>query len=157
MWDMHIPLLPPRYLSVYDGDICIQWYWKIGVHIPHTPCIIHRAPSNAPFCVDDGKADIWSLGITLLELVEGSPPHFNVHPMRAIFMISSRPPPTLKDTEKYSADMRDFVSKCLVKIPDQRASAKELLAHPWIRGVVKEIGKVIVSSVYSVWFIVYGV
>eukprot|EP00981_Chlorochromonas_danica_P009741 scaffold2801_cov161-Ochromonas_danica.AAC.21 len=89
---------------------------------------------------DDGKADIWSLGITLLELCEGSPPHFNVHPMRAIFIISSKAAPTLKEPEKWSSEMIDFVGKCLVKDCDQRSTAADLLQHPWIKKVVKEIG-----------------
>eukprot|EP01039_Chlorochromonas_danica_P000227 gene227-245_t len=88
----------------------------------------------------DGKADIWSLGITLLELCEGSPPHFNVHPMRAIFIISSKAAPTLKEPEKWSSEMIDFVGKCLVKDCDQRSTAADLLQHPWIKKVVKEIG-----------------
>lgn len=88
----------------------------------------------------DGKADIWSLGITLLELCEGSPPYFSVHPMRAIFMISSKPAPTLKEPEKWSSEMQDFVSKCLVKDCEKRATASELLRHPWIRFTVREIG-----------------
>lgn len=88
----------------------------------------------------DGKADIWSLGITLLELCEGSPPYFNVHPMRAIFMISSKPAPTLKEPEKWSSDMQDFVSKCLVKDCEKRSTAADLLKHPWIRHTVREIG-----------------
>lgn len=80
------------------------------------------------------------MGITLLELCEGSPPHFNVHPMRAIFIISSRPSPTLKDPAKWSEDMRDFVGRCLVKDCDKRSSAADLLKHPWIKNTVKEIG-----------------
>ena len=92
------------------------------------------------FAIDDGKADIWSLGITLLELCEGSPPYFNVHPMRAIFMISSKPAPTLKEPEKWSSDMQDFVSKCLIKDCDKRYEAKELKNHPWISQIVQAIG-----------------
>eukprot|EP01038_Epipyxis_sp_PR26KG_P013382 gene13382-17944_t len=88
----------------------------------------------------DGKADIWSLGITLLELCEGSPPHFNVHPMRAIFIISSRPAPTLKEPDSWSPELNDFVSKCLVKDCDNRASARDLLKHPWIKKTVQQIG-----------------
>ncbi len=75
-----------------------------------------------------------------MELCEGSPPHFSVHPMRAIFIISSRPPPSLREPEKWSEDMRDFVGKCLVKDCDRRASAADLLKHPWVRNIVKEIG-----------------
>ncbi len=90
--------------------------------------------------LDDGKADVWSLGITLLELAEGSPPHFSVHPMRAIFIISARPAPTLKEPELWSEDMQDFLSKCLTKNCDQRYSSDELLKHRWIRRTVREIG-----------------
>ena len=101
--------------------------------------LITFAPLNE---TDDGKADIWSLGITLLELCEGNPPHFNVHPMRAIFIISSRPAPVLKEPAKWSADMQDFVGRCLIKNCEQRASATELLKHPWLRRTAKEIGVV---------------
>eukprot|EP01036_Dinobryon_divergens_P026574 gene26574-35242_t len=86
----------------------------------------------------DGKADVWSLGITLLELCK--PPHFNVHPMRAIFIISSRPAPTLKDSGKWSDGMMDFLSQCLSKNSELRATAEDLLLHPWIRDTVDKIG-----------------
>lgn len=76
----------------------------------------------------------------MLELCEGNPPHFNVHPMRAIFIISSRPAPTFKDPDKWSPDMVDFLSHCLVKNCETRWTASELLKHPWLRRTVKEIG-----------------
>jgi serine/threonine protein kinase len=88
----------------------------------------------------DCKADVWSLGITLVELCEGSPPHFSVHPMRAIFIISSRPAPSLKVPENWSPGLNDFLKRCLVKESDSRASAEELLDHPWIKKTVKRIG-----------------
>eukprot|EP01032_Pedospumella_encystans_P024720 gene24720-27946_t len=88
----------------------------------------------------DGKADVWSLGITLMELCEGNPPHFNVHPMRAIFIISSRAAPTLKEPDKWSPELVDFLSCCLVKNCEQRSTASDLLKHPWLRKTVKEIG-----------------
>ena len=50
----------------------------------------------------DGQADIWSLAITCIEMVEGNPPLHNVHPMRAIFMIPSKPSPTLSEPAKWS-------------------------------------------------------
>lgn len=90
--------------------------------------------------VDDGKADIWSLGITLLELCDGSPPHFSIHPMRAIFIISSKPAPTVKDRSRWSEDLQDFLGQCLVKDCDKRASAADLLSHRWIQKAVREIG-----------------
>jgi len=81
----------------------------------------------------DCKADIWSLGITALEMAEGKPPHADIHPMRAIFMIPTKPPPTFRKPEKWSDDFIDFVTKCLVKIPEDRASATQLLQHPFIK------------------------
>lgn len=81
----------------------------------------------------DCKADIWSLGITTLEMAEGKPPHADIHPMRAIFMIPTKPPPTFKNPEKWSTDMQDFVQKCLVKKPEDRNSATQLLRHSFIK------------------------
>ena len=75
-----------------------------------------------------------------MELCEGQPPYFNIHPMRAIFIISSRPAPTLKEPQQWSVEMVDFLEKCLVKNCEQRSSAKELLRHPWIHSVVREVG-----------------
>ena len=84
----------------------------------------------------DYKADIWSLGITVLEMAEGHPPHHNVHPMRAIFMISLKPAPKLKKPSLFSADMIDFLEKCLVKSAEDRAGSSDLLCHPWIQNEV---------------------
>eukprot|EP01087_Luapelamoeba_hula_P012095 TRINITY_DN3361_c1_g1_i2.p1 TRINITY_DN3361_c1_g1~~TRINITY_DN3361_c1_g1_i2.p1 ORF type:complete len:393 (+),score=67.38 TRINITY_DN3361_c1_g1_i2:123-1181(+) len=83
----------------------------------------------------DMKADIWSLGITTIEMAEGDPPYSNIHPMRAIFMIPSRPPPRLTEPAKWSKDFSDFVAKCLTKDPADRPSAEALLKHPFLKKV----------------------
>ena len=72
-------------------------------------------------------ADIWSLGITALEMAEGKAPYGEIHPMRAIFMIPSKPPPSFSQPDKWSPAFIDFVSRCLVKQPDVRATASELV------------------------------
>uniref|UniRef100_A0A3B5QKW4 Serine/threonine-protein kinase 3 n=1 Tax=Xiphophorus maculatus TaxID=8083 RepID=A0A3B5QKW4_XIPMA len=77
-------------------------------------------------------ADIWSLGITSIEMAEGKPPYADIHPMRAIFMIPTNPPPTFRKSEHWSEEFTDFVKKCLVKNPEQRATATQLLQHPFI-------------------------
>lgn len=81
----------------------------------------------------DGKADIWSLGITAIEMAVGEPPHSNVHPMRAIFMIPNSPPPTLPNPNDWSSEFHDFLRLCLLKDPKQRPDAAQLLAtHPFV-------------------------
>merc|ERR1719435_120286 len=82
----------------------------------------------------DCVADIWSLGITALEMAEGKPPYGDIHPMRAIFMIPTKPPPTFRDSDRWSPQFIDFVSRCLVKTPEKRATASQLLHSDFIVG-----------------------
>ena len=95
----------------------------------------------APEVIDDAghdqKADIWSLGITAIELCETVPPRFSENTMRAVFLISSSEPPTLKEPEKYSDELNDFLKCCLSKNPDERQSSEQLLEHPFIKGAEK--------------------
>jgi len=80
----------------------------------------------------DHKADIWSLGITCLEMAEGRPPHYEISPMRVIFIIPHRPSPTLHDANKWSPEFKNFIDLCLNKDPSQRPTTVELLNHPFI-------------------------
>ncbi|KAJ3013176.1 Serine/threonine-protein kinase 4 [Thoreauomyces humboldtii] len=79
-------------------------------------------------------ADIWSLGITCIEMAEGRPPYHKIHPMRAIFMIPTKPPPKLESPDRWSDDFHDFIAKCLTKNPVQRPTAEALLSHPFVTG-----------------------
>nr|XP_029511297.1 serine/threonine-protein kinase 3-like isoform X1 [Oncorhynchus nerka] len=65
-------------------------------------------------------------------MAEGKPPYADIHPMRAIFMIPTNPPPTFRKPELWTDDFTHFVKKCLVKNPEQRATATQLLQHPFI-------------------------
>lgn len=78
--------------------------------------------------MNEMKADVWSLGITAIEMAEILPPYHNTHPMRVLFMIPRNPPPTLSDPNKWSDKFHSFLAQCLTKDPRHRPTAAELLA-----------------------------
>ncbi|KAJ3344922.1 hypothetical protein HDU83_004600 [Entophlyctis luteolus] len=100
----------------------------------------------------DHKADIWSLGITAIEMAECSPPHFDMYPMRALFMIPTLDPPTLKADAPWSEEFRDFLKQCLQKDPAARASAADLMTHPFVAqrdGSVEIVVKLLQRARYA--------
>lgn len=77
--------------------------------------------------------DIWSIGITCIELATGIPPRAKIHPMRVMAVISDEDPPTLPKNDKLSKPFYDFVNLCLQKDPAKRPSAKDLLRHKFLK------------------------
>ncbi|XP_056444911.1 mitogen-activated protein kinase kinase kinase kinase 4 isoform X6 [Gadus chalcogrammus] len=85
-----------------------------------------------PDATYDYRSDLWSTGITALEMAEGAPPLCDMHPMRALFLIPRNPPPRLK-SKKWSKKFISFIEACLVKNYTQRPPTEQLLKHPYIR------------------------
>uniref|UniRef100_A0A8C5F2Q0 non-specific serine/threonine protein kinase n=1 Tax=Gopherus evgoodei TaxID=1825980 RepID=A0A8C5F2Q0_9SAUR len=85
-----------------------------------------------PDATYDYRSDIWSLGITAIEMAEGAPPLCDMHPMRALFLIPRNPPPKLK-SKKWSKKFIDFIDTCLIKAYMSRPPTEQLLKFPFIR------------------------
>ncbi|KAJ1973774.1 hypothetical protein H4R35_003937 [Dimargaris xerosporica] len=101
----------------------------VGTPYWMAPEVIQRARYNE-------KADIWSLGITTIEMAQGLPPYANLHPMKALFQIPKNPPAQVTDPAvraAFSSDFHHFVQCCLVKDAGNRPSASSLLSHPFIK------------------------
>uniref|UniRef100_A0A672SNJ4 non-specific serine/threonine protein kinase n=1 Tax=Sinocyclocheilus grahami TaxID=75366 RepID=A0A672SNJ4_SINGR len=87
---------------------------------------------DAPY---DYKADIWSLGITLIELAQIEPPHHELNPMRVLLKIAKSEPPTLQQPAKWSMEFNDFLKKALDRNPETRPTTAQLLDHPFVSSV----------------------
>uniref|UniRef100_A0A671X8B0 non-specific serine/threonine protein kinase n=1 Tax=Sparus aurata TaxID=8175 RepID=A0A671X8B0_SPAAU len=144
---IHRDLKAGNILLMLDGDIKLA---DFGVSAKNTKTLQRRdsfigtpywmAPEvvmcetmkDAPY---DYKADIWSLGITLIELAQIEPPHHELNPMRVLLKIAKSDPPSLEQPHKWSQDFKDFLRKALDKNPETRPTAMQLLEHPFVRSV----------------------
>uniref|UniRef100_A0AAX7TZG7 non-specific serine/threonine protein kinase n=1 Tax=Astatotilapia calliptera TaxID=8154 RepID=A0AAX7TZG7_ASTCA len=81
----------------------------------------------------DARCDVWSLGITAIELADGDPPLAEMHPVKALFKIPRNPSPTLRHPEEWSRSFSHFISQCLIKDFEARPSVTHLLEHPFIK------------------------
>jgi serine/threonine-protein kinase OSR1/STK39 len=111
---------------VEDGERKRARYTRIG-----TPC--YMAPE---VLTGDGahteKVDIWSLGVTAIELATGSAPYATMHELDVIQKIVKAPPPQLPRNASFSPEFRDFVRRCMNFDPQRRPAAQDLLAHPFL-------------------------
>ena len=94
----------------------------------------------------DSKADIWSLGITCIEMAEMSPPNAKMDPKMAMYMTPSMPAPSLRNPHKWSSAFQDFVRLTLQKNPSRRPSAAALLSHPFLADATIEPLKAAVAT-----------
>jgi serine/threonine kinase 3 len=81
-------------------------------------------------------------------MAEGKPPYGDIHPMRAIFMIPTKPPPSFREPDKWTPEFIDFVSQCLVKNPEERATATKMLEHEFIgkKIIISQITYIILAE-----------
>ncbi|XP_010791133.1 serine/threonine-protein kinase 10 [Notothenia coriiceps] len=144
---IHRDLKAGNILLMLDGDIKMA---DFGVSAKNTKTLQRRdsfigtpywmAPEvvmcetmkDAPY---DYKADVWSLGITLIELAQIEPPHHELNPMRVLLKIAKSEPPTLEQPHKWSQDFKDFLKKSLDKNPETRPTVTQLIEHPFVRKV----------------------
>eukprot|EP00019_Armaparvus_languidus_P008685 CAMPEP_0168589140 /NCGR_PEP_ID=MMETSP0420-20121227/5854_1 /TAXON_ID=498008 /ORGANISM="Pessonella sp." /LENGTH=458 /DNA_ID=CAMNT_0008624669 /DNA_START=331 /DNA_END=1707 /DNA_ORIENTATION=- len=98
----------------------------------------------------NAKVDIWSLGITLIELAETVPPYHNQNPMTVLMTIPTAPPPVLKDQDKWSPLFHSFLAACLTKDPEQRPAADMLLNHPFILEHTSNCEKIMTALVEEI-------
>ncbi|TDH05090.1 hypothetical protein EPR50_G00139880 [Perca flavescens] len=144
---IHRDLKAGNILLMLDGDIKLA---DFGVSAKNTKTLQRRdsfigtpywmAPEvvmcetmkDAPY---DYKADVWSLGITLIELAQIEPPHHELNPMRVLLKIAKSEPPTLEQPHKWSQEFKDFLKKALDKNPETRPTVSQLIEHPFVRSV----------------------
>uniref|UniRef100_UPI003AAD556C serine/threonine-protein kinase 10 n=1 Tax=Centroberyx gerrardi TaxID=166262 RepID=UPI003AAD556C len=144
---IHRDLKAGNILLMLDGDIKLA---DFGVSAKNTKTLQRRdsfigtpywmAPEvvmcetmkDAPY---DYKADIWSLGITLIELAQIEPPHHELNPMRVLLKIAKSEPPALDQPNKWSREFKDFLKKALDKNPESRPTAAQLIEHPFVSSV----------------------
>jgi len=123
-----------RGMSAFNG---IDTKSKAFERITGTPYWMAPECANATCSF---KSDIWSLGITCIEMAELEPPLSNMHPMRAIFVVGSlKSPPCLADESLWSLEFIDFIQSCLKIGPTERPTASELLLHPFIKNASSKV------------------
>lgn len=128
-----ILLAPDGRVKLSDFGFCAQVSQElpkrkslVGTPYWMSPEVISRLPYGP-------EVDIWSLGIMVIEMVDGEPPFFSELPLQAMRRIREMPPPKLKNAHKVSQRLLSFLDRMLVRDPAQRATAAELLTHPFLR------------------------
>ncbi|XP_053824452.1 serine/threonine-protein kinase PAK 4 isoform X1 [Vidua chalybeata] len=123
----------PRWqVKLSDFGFCAQ----VNKDVPRRKSLVGTPYWMAPELISrlpyGPEVDIWSLGVMVIEMVDGEPPYFNEPPLKAMKLIRDNLPPRLKNGHKVSPSLKGFLERMLVRDPAQRASAPELLRHPFL-------------------------
>ena len=134
---IHRDIKSDNVLITRDGKIKLADFGFCAENTGRRRSVVGTPYWMCPECVSGAeyneKADVWSLGILTLELANGEVPLIEHTPIQALFMIRSQEPPTFNSSSEWSDSFHNFLGRCLVKDPEQRASVQELLEHPFIK------------------------
>uniref|UniRef100_A0A4W5NVJ6 non-specific serine/threonine protein kinase n=1 Tax=Hucho hucho TaxID=62062 RepID=A0A4W5NVJ6_9TELE len=119
-------------IKLSDFGFCAQ----ISKDIPKRKSLVGTPYWMAPEVVSKTpygtQVDVWSLGIMVVEMVDGEPPYFSDTPVAAMKKLRDEPPPTVRNTQKISPVLKDFLDRMLTRDPQERATASDLLEHPFL-------------------------
>ncbi|XP_053450191.1 serine/threonine-protein kinase PAK 6 isoform X3 [Nycticebus coucang] len=119
-------------VKLSDFGFCAQ----ISKDVPKRKSLVGTPYWMAPEVISRSlyatEVDIWSMGIMVIEMVDGEPPYFSDSPVQAMKRLRDNPPPKLKNSHKVSPVLRDFLERMLMRDPQERATAQELLDHPFL-------------------------
>ncbi|XP_075042906.1 serine/threonine-protein kinase PAK 4 isoform X1 [Mixophyes fleayi] len=136
---IHRDIKSDSILLTHDGRVKLSDFGfcaQVNKEVPRRKSLVGTPYWMAPELISrlpyGPEVDIWSLGIMVIEMVDGEPPYFNEPPLKAMKMIRDNMPPKLKNVQKISPLLKGFVDRLLVREPSQRATANELLKHPFL-------------------------
>ncbi|KAM9326767.1 serine/threonine-protein kinase PAK 4 [Gastrophryne carolinensis] len=136
---IHRDIKSDSILLTHDGRVKLSDFGfcaQVNKEVPRRKSLVGTPYWMAPELISrlpyGPEVDIWSLGIMVIEMVDGEPPYFNEPPLKAMKMIRDNLPPKLKNAQKVSPLLKGFIDRLLVRDPSQRASANELLKHPFL-------------------------
>ncbi|XP_053328331.1 serine/threonine-protein kinase PAK 4 isoform X2 [Spea bombifrons] len=136
---IHRDIKSDSILLTHDGRVKLSDFGfcaQVNKEVPRRKSLVGTPYWMAPELISrlpyGPEVDIWSLGIMVIEMVDGEPPYFNEPPLKAMKMIRDNLPPKLKNVQKVSPLLKGFLDRLLVRDPGQRASANELLKHPFL-------------------------
>ncbi|XP_037534279.1 serine/threonine-protein kinase PAK 4 [Nematolebias whitei] len=137
---IHRDIKSDSILLTHDGRVKLSDFGfcaQVSKEVPRRKSLVGTPYWMAPELISrlpyGPEVDIWSLGIMVIEMVDGEPPYFNEPPLKAMKMIRDNLPPKLKNLHKVSPVLKGFLDRMLVREPGQRATANELLKHPFLQ------------------------